>query len=129
MLSTLSQLLPPALQLGGGSQDKALRPNVEDISAPQPQAKPVQTESPTQLEHDTGDNAKSSAVDEHGVRKKKERTHEVRPLHSVRDDVALTGDGCPPSATDLVSMIPLCSYWKCTTSDIIASPAPSHLLS
>lgn len=83
MLSTLSSFLPPSLQLGGGSQDKALRPNVEDISSPQQHGHPAQTESPMRLEHDTEVSAKSPGVDEHGSRKKKERTHEVRQLHLV----------------------------------------------
>lgn len=82
MLSTLSSFLPPALQLGGNSQDKAQKPNVEDISPPQ-QGHTLQTQSPTQIEHDPADVAKSPAVDDRSPRRKKERTHEVCSPHCL----------------------------------------------
>jgi hypothetical protein len=81
MFSALSSFLPPALQLGG-TQDKSLRPVVEPDT---PQLRPQPTQ-PTNLTHDgqqTTDPEPSPAVDERGVRKKKERTHEVCMLHTL----------------------------------------------
>ena len=62
MLSSISSFLPSALQIGG------------DKSQPLQQSPTEITQSPTKEDEDM-------AVDEHGVKKKKERTNEVSCMH------------------------------------------------
>ena len=60
MLSSISSFLPSALQIGN------------DKSPPPQEPKAQITESPTK-----DDETEDMAIDEHGVKKKKERTNEV----------------------------------------------------
>ena len=64
MLSSISSFLPSALQIGN------------DKSPPPQEPKAQITESPTK-----DDETEDMAIDEHGVKKKKERTNEVSRIH------------------------------------------------
>ena len=65
MLSSISSFLPSALQIGN------------DKSPPPQEPKAQITESPTK-----DDETEDMAIDEHGVKKKKERTNEVSRIHN-----------------------------------------------
>ncbi|PIL25841.1 hypothetical protein GSI_11594 [Ganoderma sinense ZZ0214-1] len=61
MLSSISSFLPSALQIGGDKPHQPLQ------------------ESPTQITQSPTKDTEDMAVDEHGVKKKKERTNEAWP--------------------------------------------------
>lgn len=68
MLSTISSFLPPALQLGNQEKNNQ---KVQDKD----------TDSDTNPNPASNGVSNDMSVDEHGIKKKRDRTHEVRLYH------------------------------------------------